>query len=142
MTFVSLTRLRVRSMRFLPGFLWNTFRVVRQVKQAAGFRTGALLKDRQWTFWTMTAWDSQESMRQFMTSDAHKKTMPYLLNWCDEASAAHWEQTDDALPAWMQADQRMRNSGRPSKVYNPSPQHASLTSRTPRTTASVPIQRS
>ena len=79
MTFVSLTRLRVRSIRFLPGFLWNTFRVVRQVKQAAGFRTGALLKDRQWTFWAMTAWDSQESMRQFMTSDAHKKVMPYLL---------------------------------------------------------------
>jgi hypothetical protein len=83
--FVSLTRLRVRSIRFLPLFALYTFRATKQVKKAPGFQTGALLNDRSSTFWTMTAWDTQESMRQFMTTGAHKKAMPRLLHWCDEA---------------------------------------------------------
>lgn len=141
MIFVSLTRLRIRSMRFLPFFLWHTTRVQKQIKRTAGFRIGSLLADRKWTFWTMTAWDSQDGMRQFMTSDAHKKAMPYLLNWCDEASVAHWEQPEGALPSWIEADQRMRKSGRPSKVRNPSPQHASMSYQEPRTTASAQIRR-
>ena len=86
MIFVSLTRLRVRSTRFVPIFLLYTFRARRQVKKAPGFQKGGLLADRSWTFWTMTAWDTQEDMRQFMTTGAHKKAMPRLLHWCDEAS--------------------------------------------------------
>ena len=46
----------------------------------------------------MTAWDSQESMRRYMTTGSHKKAMPKLMKWCDEASVAHWEQEGDALP--------------------------------------------
>ncbi len=82
----------------------------------------------------MTAWDSQESMRSFMTSGAHKAAMPRLLHWCDEASLVHWEQAQADLPSWAEVDQRMRSEGRPSKVRNPSPQHASLNYRAPRFT--------
>jgi hypothetical protein len=141
MPFVSVTRLRIRSLRFLPRFALHTFLALRQVKKAPGFRTGAVLPDRKRAFWTMTVWDSQASMRQYMTSDAHKKAMPHLLNWCDEASLAHWEQADDVLPSWAEADQRMRADGRPSKVHHPSPRHANLSHDKPRTTASAPINR-
>jgi heme-degrading monooxygenase HmoA len=141
MIFVSLTRLRLRSFRFVPFFAFYTSRSLKQVKRAKGFQTGALLPDRRWTFWTMTAWDSQESMRQFMVSGAHKAAMPHLLDWCDEASVTHWTQPDAELPSWIEADQRMRESGRPSKVKNPSPNHANLSYRTPRTTGSAPIRR-
>jgi hypothetical protein len=142
MIFVSLTRLRVRSFRFVPRFVLYTFRSVRQVKKAPGFQHGALLADRSWTFWTMTAWDAQESMRQFMTTGFHSRAMPHLLDWCDEASVAHWSQPETALPSWTEADKRMRDGGRASKVRNPSPDHATLSFRTPRTTGHVPIQRS
>ena len=77
MTFVSLTRLRIRSVRFVPLFALHTWRSMRQVKHAPGFQTGAILADRSWTFWTMTAWDDQESMRQFMASGSHKTAMPH-----------------------------------------------------------------
>jgi uncharacterized protein DUF3291 len=142
MIFVSLTRLRVRSIRFVPLFAFHTFRSLRQVKQAPGFQKGALLADRGWTFWTMTAWDTQEYMRQFMTTGAHQKAMPHLLHWCDEASVAHWTQPEATLPSWPEADKRMREIGRISKVLHPSPQHATLTYRTPRTTATGEIRRS
>jgi hypothetical protein len=142
MIFVSLTRLRVRSFRFVPRFVLHTLRSVRQVKKAPGFHRGALLADRSWTFWTLTAWDAQESMRQFMTTGSHSRAMPHLLDWCDEASVAHWSQPETTLPSWTEADKRMREGGRASKVRNPSPDHATLSFGTPRTTARATIRRS
>ncbi len=126
MVFVSLTRLRLRSVRFVPGFMLHASRSTRQIKQAAGFQAGAVLADRQWTFWTISAWDSGESMRRYMTTGGHKQAMPKLIEWCDEASVAHWEQDEATLPTWIEADQRMRSMGRISKVRYPSPQHAEL----------------
>ena len=140
MAFVSLTRLRIRSFRFLPFFAVHTLRSIRQIKVAPGFRDGALLADRDWTFWTMTAWDSQESMRHYMTAGAHRVAMPHLMQWCDEASVAHWDQPTDALPAWDEADRRMRGTGRVSKVRFPSATYASLGYREPRLTTGGPIR--
>lgn len=134
MPFISVTRLRVRTIRFLPGFAWHTARSLRQVRSAAGFQGGNLLADRRWTFWTMTAWDSEESMRRYMTGGSHKKAMPRLMHWCDEASVVHWEQSEADLPSWTEADRRMRVGGRASKVRSPSPQHATLSYRAPRLT--------
>jgi len=126
MVFVSLTRLRLRSIRFLPGFALYAVRSQMQVQKAAGFLKVELLPDKNWAFWTLTAWDSQESMRGYMTSGAHKKAMPHLMHWCDEASVAHWTQPDAVLPTWAEADKRMREIGRASKLNHPSPRHASL----------------
>jgi heme-degrading monooxygenase HmoA len=139
MIFVSLTRLRVRSVRFMPGFFLYAMRSLRQVRRAAGFQSGALLPDRDRTFWTMTAWDSEENMRAYMVSGAHKQAMPKLLHWCDEASVAHWVQQESALPSWEQADERMRREGRASKVLHPSAAHAGLSYKAPRTIGSAPI---
>jgi hypothetical protein len=154
MPFISLTRLRIRSIRFVPLFVIHTWRSMRQIKRAPGFLTGALLPDKDWTFWTMTAWDSEDSMRQFMLSGSHKAAMPHLIEWCDEASVTHWLQPEASLPSqtalpsqtplpsWSEADRRMRSSGRPSKVRYPSPQHATITYRAPRSTRSAKITRS
>jgi Domain of unknown function (DUF3291) len=139
MPFISITRLRIRSIRFLPMFLVYALRSRRQAMSTIGFQGGSLLNDRNWTFWTMTAWDSQESMRGFMTTGPHRAAMPRLLDWCDEASVVHWDQAETALPSWNEADQRMRANGRVSKVRNPSPEHATLTYRAPRVSNSAPI---
>ncbi len=141
MVFVSLTRLRIRSIRFVPLFVLHTLRSLRQVSKSPGFQSGSILADRSWTFWTLTVWDMQESMRAYMVSGSHKQAMPHLLHWCDEASVAHWTQPDATLPSWTEADRRMREQGRISKVRYPSPQHATLSYRPPRTAASGPIRR-
>lgn len=139
MVFISLTRLRIRSIRFVPFFGVYTSLSLRQVRKAPGFQVGAVLADRKWAFWTLTAWDSQESMRQYMITGSHKKAMPHLLHWCDEASVAHWTQSEAALPSWTEADRRMRGEGRISKVRYPSHRHANLSYDPPRTTRSGPI---
>jgi hypothetical protein len=140
MSFVSVTRLRIRLARFLPLFAIHTFRSFNQVKKASGFKGGSILADRSWTFWTMTTWDSQESMRAFMTGGAHRAAMPHLLDWCDEASVVHWDGAEDDLPSWNEADKRMRESGRASKVRFPSSCHSTLNYRAPRVTTAGPIR--
>ena len=140
MSFISITRLRIRSIRFLPAFALHTMRSRNQVRHAPGFQGGSLLLDRAWTFWTMTAWDGQDSMRRYMTNGAHRMAMPHLLDWCDEASVVHWTQPETILPSWAEADRRMRESGRPSKVHHPSPRHATLTYRPPRRAHGSPLK--
>ena len=62
-------------------------------------------------------------MRAFMLAGPHRRAMPKLLEWCDEASVVHWNQESPALPDWREAYRRMVEEGRPSKVNHPSPAH-------------------
>jgi len=140
MVFVSITRLRIRSLRFMPRFVIHAVGSVRQTRQADGFVAGSLLRDRKRTFWTMTVWRDQAAMRAFMSSGAHLRAMPKLLDWCDEASVAHWTQSETTPPDWATADARMRAEGRPSKVRHPSPNHNQLAYDPPRSGAGAPIR--
>ena len=140
MTFVSVTRLRIRSLWFMPRFALHAVSSLRQCRRASGFVDGSLLPDRKLTFWTMTLWQEQAAMHAYMAGGSHLKAMPKLLEWCDEASIVHWHQDDAATPSWEEADRRMRTQGRPSKVRHPSAVHASLTFAAPRTTATAPIR--
>jgi hypothetical protein len=139
MAFIRVTRLRIRSKLFLAAFALDFLRTRREVMKARGFRGGSLLADRSWTFWTLTAWDDQSSMRHYTANGAHRVAMPRLLDWCDEASVVHWEQFGDDLPSWEEAGSRIRLEGRPSKVRNPSANHASLSFKPSWTLLAGPI---
>ena len=122
--FVSVTRLRLRSLRFLPAFTWRTLASTRQTRRAPGFLGGVLAVEGTRGYWTVTGWTDAEAMRQYRNSGAHMKAMPKLIAWCDEASVAHWEQEGTALPTMAEALARMVADGRLSKVRHPSPEHA------------------
>jgi len=121
--FVSVTRLRVRSLFFLPFFLWQTRQSEAQVKKAPGFVGGRLLVDKHRTFWTLSVWESEKNMKAFRGSGAHAKVMPRLANWCDEAAYTHWETSDETIPTWPEAYQRLLTTGKLSRVNHPSPAH-------------------
>ncbi len=124
MAFVSITRLRVRSWRFLPGFFWMAVRTSRQAKAAPGNLAVRVLRERGNTFWTSTGWESEDAMLQFMRAQPHGAAMRKLLEWCDEASLVHWTQANAELPSWSEAHARMQKEGRRSKVNHPSADHA------------------
>jgi hypothetical protein len=119
----SVTRLRVRSLRYLLAFLWQTFLSQRQVVRAPGFSGGRLLIDRRRTFWTVTVWHDERAMKAFRGSAAHAKVMPRLAEWCDEAAYAHWTSDGDSLPDWQEAYKHLIAEGRLSRVAHPSPDH-------------------
>src|SRR6202167_5201391 len=126
MPFISITRLRVNSLLSLPAFLWQTLGSLRQSQRSRGFLGGRVLREARNTFWTVTAWDDDAAMNAFRTAGAHGQAMPKLLDWCDEASVAHWIQPTTELPTWLEAHRRMLAEGRLSKVSHPSPAHRPL----------------
>ena len=124
MPIVSITRLRVRSWRFLPAFFVQTLRIARQAARADGSLAVALLRESRNTFWTGTSWSSEDSMKAFMHANPHGPTMRRLLHWCDEAALVHWMQAGAELPSWQEAHRRIQADGRPSKVNHASSVHA------------------
>lgn len=123
MSFVSITRLRIRSWRFLPVFLIQTLRSARQAKSAEGNLAVSLVREAKNTFWTRTVWTSEDAMRSYMLSGIHRKIMPHLLEWCDEAAVVHWTQEATRPPTWAEAYQRLQEQGRSSKVKHPTEVH-------------------
>ena len=124
MPVVSVTRLRLRSLRHLPGFLWYTYQSRRQLSRSAGFLGGVVANAPGRTFWTTTAWTDDASMKRFRDASWHKKAMPRLLDYCNEASLAHWTQDSADLPIAVAMLERLKTSGRVSKVRHPTPGHA------------------
>jgi hypothetical protein len=120
MPLISVTRLRLRSFFYLPKFIWYTLKSQRQAERSQGFLGGRLMRSKGNAFWTVTAWKDEAAMRAYRGTGAHMKAMPKLLDWCDEASVAHWEQAADELPTWAEAHRRMVAEGRMSKVKRPS----------------------
>ena len=134
MPVVSVTRLRVRSWRFLPAFIFTAVRIARQAKRAQGNLDTRLLRDRRNAFWTCTCWESERAMRAFMLAEPHGPAMRKLLNWCDEAALVHWIQDDATLPSWKEAHGRLQREGRPSKVLYPTKAHIAHEIAAPHTT--------
>ena len=100
-----------------------TFLSQRQVMRAPGFLGGRLLVDAGRTFWTLTVWDSERAMKAFRGSEPHSKVMPRLMEWCDEASYAHWIPTEASVPPWPEAYEHLVSEARLSRVAHPSPNH-------------------
>jgi Domain of unknown function (DUF3291) len=132
MPIVSVTRLRVRSWRYLPAFLITSVRIAGQAKSAPGNLQVKLLRDRRKTFWTCTSWESEATMRAFMLAKPHGPAMRKLLEWCDEAALVHWLQPGPELPAWSEAHERMQRQGRTSKVNYPTEDHRRFVIALPR----------
>ncbi len=121
MPHVSVTRLRLRSLRFLPAFLREVEAIVAQMKKSAGYLGGALLVEGRMVFWTRSVWDSAEAMKAFRDTGAHRVSMPKLLDWCDEASLVHWD--GEEMRDWPAIRARLIAEGRLSKVRHPSRAH-------------------
>jgi Domain of unknown function (DUF3291) len=79
-----------------------------------------VLSDANFVFWTRTLWTDEQSMRAFMFAPAHRRVMPKLLQWCDEAAVAHWLQDSLEPPSWQEVHRRLQQEGRTSKVDHPS----------------------
>ena len=132
MPVVSITRLRVRSWRYLPSFLFYALRSSRQAKKSHGNLAVSLLREADRTFWTRTVWTTEPEMKTFMLAGAHRTAMRKLLEWCDEASLVHWDQESAQEPDWREAHRRLQGEGRRSKVNHPSAAHERFEIREPR----------
>jgi antibiotic biosynthesis monooxygenase len=134
--FISVTRLRIRSLWFLPGFISYALRSSNQARSAAGDLGVELLRDARNTYWTCTAWQDEAAMRAFMMAEPHRSAMSKLAEWCNEASVVHWTQDtadlSDWQADWIEAHRRMATEGRRSKVRHPTEAHRDFRIPAPR----------
>jgi hypothetical protein len=93
---------------------------VKELKVSRGLLKGKELIDKKLTFWTITIWENEESMKGFRGSSSHRIAMQQLPKWCNEASYHHWVQEDDEFPSWNTISEKLFSEGRLSKVRNPS----------------------
>lgn len=100
-----------------------SIRSLLQAKRAEGNLHASVMRDQNSAFWTRTLWKSEEAMKAFMLSGAHRGAMPKLLDWCDEAALVSWTQDSDAAPDWSQAHLHLQQEGRRSKVRHPAAAH-------------------
>jgi Antibiotic biosynthesis monooxygenase len=138
--FVSVTRLRVRSWRYLPIFLVTALRTARQAKRAPGGLAVSVLRDAHSVFWTRTIWRDEAAMHAFMQAGVHRRAMPRLPRWCDEAAVAHWPQDGLEPPSWSEVSRRLRQDGRRSRVEQPSAAHRRFEVPEPRITAELRLK--
>jgi Domain of unknown function (DUF3291) len=115
MPLVSITRLRVRSWRFFVPSIHFSIRSSPQAKAADGNLAMSLLSDANNVFSTRTLWTTEESMKSFMLSGAHRQAMRRLLEWCDEAALVDWAQESGEEPGWQEAHRRLQQEGRRSR---------------------------
>lgn len=123
MTFISITRLKLKSLLYLPQFMMANEASARELVKIKGFLKGKELIDKNLTFWTLTMWADDTSMKQFRNSASHRKAMQNLPTWCHEASYFHWSQADTDFPGWDLASGRLINEGKITKVRNPTANH-------------------
>ncbi|HWU73754.1 MAG TPA: antibiotic biosynthesis monooxygenase [Sphingomonas sp.] len=110
---VSVTRFRLKSIRFLPLFLLHANRAIDQVRSAEGFLGSALRRDPGRVFWTLSVWTSEGALHAYVTSGAHRGAMPRLNDWGIEVASARWQQEGATLPTWSVASARLGTEATP-----------------------------
>jgi len=121
MPFISVTRLKVRSIFYLPGFLKANNASVKALMSIPGYIDGRELIDKGLVFWTVTAWQAEKAMKEFRNGEAHPLAMQKLPGWCNEAAYVHWVQDTATLPDNQTMYGRLMADGKLTKVRHPSP---------------------
>ncbi len=116
----SVTRLQLRSWRFLLPFFFHAGRSQKQAVNAAGCLAVTTRKTRGFAFWTLSVWADEAALRDYLRTGAHREAMPKLFLWCDEAVTTHWPIEQPNLPSWEQAESVLLKQGRLHRVQHPS----------------------
>ena len=117
---VSITRLRVRSIFYMPLFMLHAMRTMTQAQKADGVQGVETRFEKNNVVWTKTIWADEAKMKEYRGSGAHQIAMRILSEICNEAAVVRWQQADTELPAWEEAHRRMLSDGKLSKVKHPS----------------------
>ncbi|MFT4864880.1 MAG: hypothetical protein ACI9N0_000341 [Ilumatobacter sp.] len=106
---VQISRLELARTRDVPGFLIAALRIRRIALRTPG--AGGLSLRAQplrRTFWTLSAWNDEAAIGEFMRSAAHRAVM---VKYRDRMAGSHfhtWNAADQSTskPSWVDARQR------------------------------------
>ena len=106
---VMASRLEVRSLRHVPGFLLASLRLLRQARQAEGAHGVALKAEPlSRTFWTLSAWDGRDALNAYSSAEPHVSVMRAKRAVMRDSTFVFWEARARDLPIdWPEARRRI-----------------------------------
>jgi hypothetical protein len=107
---VLLSYLPLRRFRDFPAFVRGDLGITRQLQSARGL-IGYSKLGRPWTkrFWTLSAWEDENALAEFVRSGAHVATMAALGPRIGATRFVRWTLPGRALPpTWDDALRRFR----------------------------------
>ena len=98
----SITRIKLKN----PLKLFKFFPVVPKIMSQAAKSQGNLSYTGRYkgylTFWTLTTWEDEKSMMDFVRSGLHLEVMKQTRYYSDDFSTANW--TVDKTPSWKDGE--------------------------------------
>ncbi|MWA01721.1 DUF3291 domain-containing protein [Actinomadura sp. LD22] len=106
---VMASRLEVRSLRHVPGFLLASMSLLRQARRADGAHGVALRAQLlKRTFWTLSAWRDQKAIRAYAAAEPHRSTMRAKRAVMRDSTFVFWQAKATDLPiTWEEARRRI-----------------------------------
>ena len=121
---LAMTRLRLKSVWLFPRFIWASEAAVAQLRMAPGFLRGKLLAESNLAMWTASLWLSEENIRAFYLSGAHRTLMSKLSDFACEAIVGQISYEYSELPSWQFIYEELCRVGRYSDALSePSENH-------------------
>ncbi|HEX2715019.1 MAG TPA: DUF3291 domain-containing protein [Candidatus Acidoferrales bacterium] len=104
-----LSFLPLKHYRAIPRFFWFVFETQRQLHKSQGVIGYSLLAQplrRQ--FWTLSVWEDQQSLMNFVRQTPHSKIMQALAPLMGKTQFVQWKvSAKDIPPSWSEAKARM-----------------------------------
>jgi hypothetical protein len=139
MPYLSMTRLKLRSPRYLPSFLIYNSQIVEEIRVSHGFLKGKQSATLNLSMWTATLWNSYVDLQRFYRTGSHAKVMSQIDMWSSEAASGNREVYSLDIPSWQSIGLFLTESGHFLNLKNPSHKHQERTIQAPRFLVTVPI---
>ena len=111
---ISITKLQLKNIWQLLIFMKHAGKSRNQAISSAGVIHVDVKADLgKLTFYTLTAWENESSLREFMLARHHKEAMKTTKRIARQAVSIHFE--GDKIPDWTEALQILEKNKR---VYN------------------------
>jgi heme-degrading monooxygenase HmoA len=110
----SATRLRVRGLRVLPGFFRHSFAATLAARGTPGVVRARLLGMPPFpVYFTLTVWESEKAMRDFVKTPAHREAMSHMAEYARTGRFASFS-SESRRVGWRRALRELR---RPAGVW-------------------------
>ncbi|WP_329520847.1 hypothetical protein [Spirillospora sp. NBC_01491] len=106
---VMASRLEVRSLRQVPGFLRASMSLWRQARRSPGaWGLGLRAEPLRRTFWTVSAWSGEKAVRAYARAEPHASTMRRKRTVVRESTFVFWNVPAEDLPIeWDEVERRI-----------------------------------
>ncbi|GAA3217300.1 DUF3291 domain-containing protein [Actinocorallia longicatena] len=106
---VMASRLEVKALHQVPGFLLASMRLLLQARRSPG-ALGVSLKAEPFarTFWTLSAWTDQKAVNAYAAAEPHRSTMRAKRAVMKDSTFVFWTAPATGLPlSWEEAHRRI-----------------------------------